>query len=244
MIGTREWTDMIEEEIKELQRLIDRKAEKKELLKYKAIIKSQCRNITFKNANNETNNMIDDISSLKDQNNQSFEHLYRFGVDLSSDFSMLFGIFNRMVKKKLDNNVISDFASVTFVDLLTEKRSIDFSLHLSDSCNLYRKIFGIRIEKLAKEMKEFHIKVIDKLNEIDHSANVLHQRLNKLSFNKHGLKYVALMTTKEGVHISSMRSEINMSDDFKTIDEIIENHKTALQKMGKTLKGKKQITFD
>lgn len=198
-MGSAEWMQMIDQEIKELQRLIDRKAENQQIAKYMAAYGSRRKSFFRKipgteqnngssttndnSQNNQTvnsNNTIQREDASSTSSKRSSQSVYHFGHDLKNDFTTLFGAFNRVAKNKLDKTILSDFASVSFVDSLYEKKSIAFSSQLTDSYHLYYRLFDDKITNLSNRISEFYQNVINKLDEIDNLTKNLRNRLNRM----------------------------------------------------------------
>lgn len=239
MIGSQEWMDMIDQEIKELQRLIDRKAEKNQiakfkvayestqksnLLKKKGIKESKGENSSKNTASSSKIQIYSTSSSILDEElnhiekNSSTDSLrteYKFGYDLHNDFTTLFSAFNRVAKNKLDRTVLSDFASVSFIDSLYEKKSVAFSSQLTDSYHLYYRHFDEKITTLSNKIAKFHHDVINKLNEMDSLAKSLQNRLNRMFINRKQntqeeeelTEIINLKGDQESEELSTSRSE-------------------------------------
>ena len=127
---------MVEFELKELIRIMDRKADKSQIAKYVASYRSKT--LTHARTNGEAPQLG-----------------YRFGQDLNVDFTTLFAAFNRVAKQKLDATVLADFASVQFTDHLYRSKSTQFSAQLTESCALYYRLFDEKVEKMHKQIAEF-----------------------------------------------------------------------------------------
>ena len=218
MFGSQEWIDMIDQEIKELHRLLDRKAENHQIKKYK-LVYSQKRRTSFSQS---TPSQQKDSKSPRSENSQS----YRFGQDLSTDFSTLFGAFNRVAKNKLDNTILSDFAGVNFVDTIYCKKNTQFSTQLTQSCQLYYQLIDEKITCLSNKMIEFHDVVIERLDEIDYSTRVLRNRLNKITLGKQQRtqekdKEDKSKKNKEFqiMKIRTLQSALNLNEDFTPLQD-------------------------
>lgn len=232
-MGSQEWMDMIDQEIKELQRLIDRKAESQQIAKFKLayessqkkkyIIKLEEENAGTRNSNNDDSSSksqkesSDDSSNVKENQKKtpspvdSLQSEYHFGHDLHNDFKTLFGAFNRVAKNKLDRTVLSDFASVSFIDSLYEKKSIEFSSQLTDSYHLYYRLFDEKITNLSNKITQFHQTVTAKIDEMDSLTKTLRNRLNKMFISRQ----MIAKQEKDEEDLSEIIS-LNESEEIKT----------------------------
>lgn len=155
---------MIEMELKELVRMIDRKADKTQVAKYMAAYG------TKRIAETQTRE-------------QSPQLGYRFGQDLNTDFTTLFGAFNRVAKQKLDATVLTDFASLKFTDHLYQSKSTQFSAQLTESCALYYRLFDEKVDKMHQQIVEFRQTVEARLAEIKARVKQLNSLVKKLMMN-------------------------------------------------------------
>ncbi|OHT11614.1 hypothetical protein TRFO_18874 [Tritrichomonas foetus] len=227
MYGSQEWMDMIDQEMKELRRLLDRKAESNQIAKFR-IVYEKLRNRSIKSQSSKTSisttNSSASIDSTESGNDDllkissSLSHGNRFGNDLTTDFSTLFNAFNRVAKRKLDNTILADFANVSFVDSLYQKQSILFSTQLTESYQLYYQLFNEKISSLSNKMQEFHQTVCERLDEIDLITEALQNRLNKMFMSKQQLYQQKESTEKrQTMKIKKLNSVLSIDDDFQPI---------------------------
>jgi hypothetical protein len=150
----------MEQELRELTQMLDRKADKSQIEKFRSSAPS-------KSASH---------GHWSPRADGARQHGYHFGHDLSQDFTTLFGAFNRVARQKLDGSTLADFATVTFVDSVYEKRSIEISAQLTESCCRYYKILDERLESLRGQMKVFGETVEIRMEEVHNRTQKL-QRL-------------------------------------------------------------------
>lgn len=166
--GSAEWRDMIEQELKELTRLIDRKADKQQIARYLVAY-------------------VTPTLSTGDRRSVRPNIGYRFGHDLEADFKTLFGAFNRVARRKMDSSTIADFASVSFVDSMYQRQSVEFSAQLGESCSLYYRLFDEKIENLCVRMHDFRRTVTQRLSEMNSRAQKLTVLVRRLIVNNPAL---------------------------------------------------------
>lgn len=163
-----DWQLMIEQELKELQRLLDRKANHSDLSKYQMMY-------TYKSTSQPSSPM---------RTGSGGQLGYRFGQDLTADFKTLFAAFNRVAKQKLDAVILSDFASVKFIDSLYQKNSVQFSAQLKSSSQLYYEQIELRIMKMRNKFNDFNAVVDARLTEIEASIVRLKSIIHKVFYNR------------------------------------------------------------
>ena len=201
MEDVNEWVEMINQEIKELQRLLDRKAEQKQIAKFQAVYTKDKR-VTFqKKLKPEDLNILEESALFLSKDDQTIgndfgkrnpstqstdqkQKVHKFGDDISSDFTTLFSAFNRVAKQKLDHAILTDFYSVALVDSNYQKRSIQFSAQVTESCQLFYQLFDEKITNLSQRIEYFHSTVTQRLNEIDFVTKSLQLRLKRLYTNR------------------------------------------------------------
>lgn len=155
---------MVEAELKELVRMIDRKADKSQMAKYMAAYGTK--QITETHTKEESPQLG-----------------YRFGQNLTTDFTTLFGAFNRVAKQKLEATVLADFASLKFTDHLYQSKSTQFSAQLTESCALYYRLFDEKVEKMHQQIVDFRRTVDTRLAEIKVRVKQLNSLVKKLMLN-------------------------------------------------------------
>jgi hypothetical protein len=157
MRGSAEWRALMEQELKELTQTIDRKADKSQLENLGSSPPSQSASPRPWSGGAEG----------------ARQHGCGSGRDLSQDFRTIFGAFNRVARQKLDASTLAGFATVAFVDSVYEKRSIEISAQLTESCCRYYDISDKRIESLRGQMKAFR-------ETVELRLGGLHNRTQKL----------------------------------------------------------------
>jgi hypothetical protein len=109
------------------------------------------------------------------------EQFGRFGRDLSADFAALFRAFNRMAKHKLDVSTLANFASVTFADSIYERRSTEFSAQLTQSSLLYYQLFDAKIVEMQGRFRDFREAVEVRLEHLQNRIKELSLLIRRLS---------------------------------------------------------------
>ena len=161
MRGSPEWCEMMLQELQELRKMASRKVDSSEIAEYVA---------AYRTEKSSPSSPSKDVPQLG----------YRFGQDLTADFTTLFSAFNRVAKQKLDTSNLAYFASTAFLDSLYQQQSVEFSAELTGSCALYYRLFDEKIEHMRQRMQEFRDTVAVRLAEINSRTRRLGSLVRKL----------------------------------------------------------------
>lgn len=148
----KEWIEMVNQELDELQRMSDRKADKKSIQRFSIDRKKRTKTVKFQIAKTKLTDLYRATFSSEFLN-------YNFGIDLKEDFSNLFSIFNRVAKAKLDHMVLSEFASKQYVDSLFQRTSSNFSTQLKTYTELYFSQIDNRLNEFERKFAIFKANV-------------------------------------------------------------------------------------
>jgi hypothetical protein len=150
MRGSTEWRSLLEQELADLLRLLDRKADHLQLSHYRPAVPPLP--TTAPPARG----------------------------DCQTDFATLFSAFNRVARQKLDTSTLSEFAGVPFVDSLYQRRSVHMSAQLTEMCTLYNELFEKRLNVLRDQIREFEVQVLQRVAALNERVGQLQLLLRKL----------------------------------------------------------------
>ena len=177
------WKIMINEEIKNLRRMLDRKADVSSI-EYSS---SKASPLLLSNHSSPV------TQSSSDLNLSQFDSIIpeineiTHGLDLYSNeenFKKIYSAFNRISKRKLDTTVLSQYASISFVDDLYQKTAIQISAQLNETCILFYQQAVNRVDALRLQLKKFQELVDSRLSDINEACFHLERMVHKLSVSK------------------------------------------------------------
>ena len=176
-----ELIEMVNQELDELRRMADRKADKKTVEPYLLKPKKKVpKTVKFQLDKNRLQDLYN--------NTYSYEFLnYNFGINLKDDFSNMFSIFNRVAKAKLDNMVLSDYASQHYVDTLFQQASTNFSTQLTTHTELYFAQIDNRLRTFQKKFTIFRANVDFCLTQLEDRIFYCKTQITKMK-NRHQLE--------------------------------------------------------
>jgi hypothetical protein len=156
MSWCEEWRAFIEQELTALERMVDQKADECDVAK----------NLSC---------YFSDAYGLKGMPRKERLKIMqeKFGRDLEQDFATVFEAIDRLTKRKLDVEALTDFASVPFVDTLYQRKSVQFSARVAEVSLLYYRLFDAKI-------KEMHGKLLDFQRSVEERLSITEARTEKL----------------------------------------------------------------
>jgi hypothetical protein len=101
-------------------------------------------------------------------------------AETQHDFTALFSAFNRVARQKLNTTTLAEFAGVPFVDSLYPKRSVQMSVHLTESYTLYYQLFDGKITELEQKTREFEVQCIQRMAVLNERVRHLQTLVRRL----------------------------------------------------------------
>lgn len=158
---------MVEEELCDLSRMLDRKADIQEIQSFS---KPRSRRNSF-------HSKLTRQSSLSHTTEDGEE--YVFGENTQLDFDILFSIFNRIAKRKLDAITLAKYSSIVYVDSIYKQMNVEFSSQINETTLFLREQIDTRIRDFRQKIYDFKYEVEAKLDEIEAATS----RLRKMTYN-------------------------------------------------------------
>ena len=131
---------------------------------------------------------------------------YTFGIDIKEDFTNLFSIFSRVAKAKLDNMVLSEFASHEYVDILFSRASNNFSTQITANTEMYFSQINTRMNALEKKFNNFQVNIDYLLTQLETRIFEVKTQIYKLR-NRHQIE----VSTPANARITDARSSSQIS---------------------------------
>lgn len=208
MEEAQSWKEMILEEVKNLQRMIDRKADNSEFSKINSFKTYQIE----KQKHLYSNDMQKRSFNSKKLTNidSSVPEIQEITKELSEktddNFVKVFNAFNRIAKRKLDAAVLSKYAATSFVDDLFQKTSIKISAQLNETCILYYQQAVSRVNTIRQKLRDFKLQVDTRLSEINEACHHIEIMICKLSVAKRNIGGTSQMKSE---HITGTTTPFN-----------------------------------
>lgn len=200
-MNRKEWFEMINQELDDLKRISDRKASQESIKPFQSYPKRGKKN------RKQVNFMPKPQIIEKPSSSITHQFLnYTFGIDIKEDFTNLFSIFGRVAKAKLDNIVLSEFASHEYVDILFSRASNNFSTQLTTNTEMYFSQINTRMDILEKKFGNFQHNINILLTQLENRIFDVKSQMMKLK-NRHQIEIVQPHSNK----LNHMKSSSQLS---------------------------------
>jgi len=193
----KEWLEMVQQELHDLNKLLDRKAERIAIEPF--VEQTKKKQTQLKSKRSSYTIPLNISQELANHN---------FGFDIYNDFNVFFQIFGRNARTKLDNISLSDFASIKYVDNVFHKMSIDFSTQLQEFTEIYMSKIDIKMKSFLDRFQVFKLEIESKLADLEGRIIKLQTKMARIYRKQYGSKM--RKTSQFGTKsIKATRSSIN-----------------------------------